>query len=634
MLLNSLKTRIRKLARSGSEEGAAIITVIGVSAVLMLIMVALLAAVVTAASFSSTTRAGVQARAAAESGITHVWTEFNSNTFSCTKSASGSLNYEVTIEYFDASGTALNCAQVQSHVLTPTAAKVTATGTSAALGIAGASADDQKTVLALFNIEVHPGTVNLDKAVFSDGSATFTNVLEITDPSGTNSANLYSNESIICKTPVNVKGWINVQGDFTTQAGCAVAGSIWTGGIFDGTAQTSVGGSILSAGLPGSPARTISLKTTFVGASVVSNGPVLVENTNPGDCVIFTEPATICGTVMSIDGGITFSGAPVVGGNVLAHDGIAVGNVNTKTVVRGNVVSSTGGLSGSANGNGKTVIGYVAVAGNTGIALKNIGNPASSCALNLNPPKVCAPAQPELPLAGLPPELNFPTNSRVVAPPRESMPRIDSDPTAIAKWTSQGWTAVPVACAAAKTTIDAGWTGKMLLVVSGCTDPIEWIGTGPTLTGDLAIINPSGFFTKNNPTFRSDVAGVERELMLIVPSDAKLADGVTSLVTWTTPIATDPSYTKPVCVAGDYGDIETETNLYFQDLKTFLYTPCDLVFSNGVDGFVGQMYGGTVTPPGPATMTFEKLAVPGATTTTSTPAFTLATQTARFDVRN
>jgi hypothetical protein len=33
-------------------------------------------------------------------------------------------------------------------------------------------------------------------------------------------------------------------------------------------------------------------------------------------------------------------------------------------------------------------------------------------------------------------------------------------------------------------------------------------------------------------------------------------------------------------------------------------------------------------------MTFEKLAVPGATTTTSTPAFTLATQTARFDVRN
>ena len=235
-------------------------------------------------------------------------------------------------------------------------------------------------------------------------------------------------------------------------------------------------------------------------------------------------------------------------------------------------------------------------------------------------------------MAVIPAALNFPTNTRVVAPPRASLPRIEMypDSSLAGKWA--GWSVEHIPCADVKSKIATGWTGKKLVVVDGCTAPITWDGGAITLRGDLAILSEAGFKTGNGTSIKSSVAGTKHTMLWIVPSDAKTASG-SSLATWTTPIAAQPSYTKPTCASGDYGDIRTD-NLAITDTDTFIYTPCDMDFSNQVTGFRGQIYAGTTSLPNNSTFVMTAVSVPGVAAQAGSVASVTATQTARFDARD
>lgn len=633
MLLTLSRWMRRRLRTENPEGGIAIITVIGVMAVAMIAAIAISASAISASSLSTGTRANVQSRAAADAAIDFAYSGFAQGTYYCSIPAAAGIDYSATVEYFDEDGDPLVCVGAAGLVGTPAQAVVTSTGRAEQRGVAGNDSNDERTIIGLFDIEVNPGTVNLDEAVFSDGSTTLQNDVKVVDGTGAGNANIYSNGTVECKTQSAVQGSVYVQGNFTAPNRCVVNGTVWAGGAVTSADQLTVGRDILARGGDGATPQLMDLDKTFAGGSIVSNGEIrLNTSTNTNSCPLAGFSARVCGNLVSIESSIQLSNGARVGGSILARGSIALGSTNNVLIVGGNVVSRTGQLTGSNFGNsGERVRGYVALGGSTTLPKARVGVQASSCAASSSGQgyAACSPAQPVLPLAGLPSELNFPTETRVIAPPRESLPRIESEPTDLVTWAADGWTIEQVACTAVESRITAGWTGKLLLDVQGCTQALNYNNTTTTLTGDLVIMNDTGFSGQNNVVFRSNNSTVRR-LMLIVPSDAQRGAG--PLVTWTTPIASDPTFTRPVCPNNGDGGLRF-SQLTLTNLETFLYSPCEVAVTNTLTGFKGQIYAGEMIFPNNPIIEFIRQPVVGASAPGGATGSIDVEQTARFDVR-
>lgn len=640
MFLILRRLTIKRILRGGNDEGVALIAVIGIMAVLAVVALSIATAAISAATFTSGTRGNVQARAAADAGIDTAWAAMTHGTFYCTvPSGTAGTEFETTVTYFDAAGSELTCSGSSGLVGTPVKAVVASTGVAEDAGISSGVDGTRRAITAIFDVVVHPEVFDLDEAVFSQGGFEMTNNFRVLDPTGLATANVYSNGNITCNAnSPEVQGWILAQGNFDATNSCVVKGSVWAAGSVSAGSSVKITGDVFSAGGTGPVAGNLDIGSAFIGGTVVANGNVTATSTtNQQHCSLSGYDARVCGSIVSIDGTITLNNGSRIGGGAYAKGTVDIGNTHGNLVIGGNVVSYNGGLVGSAPNNGGIGVGgYVAVAGASGLAKAKIGNPSSSCSTSSGF-SLCVPANPVYPIAAIPATLNFPTNTRVVAPPRQSLPRVNQYPDAglAAKW--PGWTVQHVPCADVKTKLATAWTGKLLLVVDGCTAPIEWKSSTPgddpiKLHGDLAIMNPSGFNVLSNINITSSVAGTPRDLMWIVPSDAKQTDG-TDLATWTTPVLTDPTYTAPTCSSGNFGDVSATTGLTITDTKMFIYTPCDLAMSNSVTGFVGQMYSGTAALPSNSTFTISKMSVPGATSGVPPTTLVDVTQTARFDVR-
>jgi hypothetical protein len=656
-MLRLLKQRI------GGEEGFALASVIAVFAIVAIVSVTVAAAAVHATGFSTSTRAAVQSRAAADAGINVVYTQLQndalplysrfpcavSHTYNPSDATDTPVTYAATVAYYDASGAALSCGTGGTYGFgggQPAKAVITSKGSAQSQGVAGMSSENQRTIVSIASVDIKQTIDNspdLDKAVFTDGSLTVTNASDITDASGLGKADVYSNGDVTCTTSSStpIQGSIYAQGNVTAYNPCVVNGDIWAGGTYTAPGgNVGIGGNLLIRGGSNAPYQSSSLDTTWVQGSVVSNGDITTSTTgNQQYCSLIGKQARVCGSVDSLTSTVEVGGAAIVGGDVQAYSNVTLA-ANNGTVVYGNVRSQTGSVTVTGNGNKTSIGGYVAAAGALGVPLANVGNVPSTCAGSSAAVPKCNPANPPLSLAALPAELNYPTNSLVVAPPRESLPRVDSSSTDLALWTDKGWTLDPVSgCAAATTAMTQSWTGKRLIVVSGCTTKL----TLPALTlpGDLAIMAPSGFYdNQGNNAIKSSVAGTTRTFMAIVPSDALTATGG-NLVTWTNPISSDPTYTSPVCdatsQAADYGNIELGNNLTLTgDIQTFLYTPCTFTAGNGVGTITGMIYSGTSGTGNGESVAFLSIDVPGAlkspgagTTITTV----VTTETARFDAR-
>jgi hypothetical protein len=631
MLLTTLKRRFN--ARN-DDEGAVLIGVIAVSVIVVIICALIANSAIAASTFSATTRASLQSRAAADAGIDIVRAAMEQGTFYCVKedTTSTGLSYSVTVEYYDDSDTKLTCSGLSSLIGVPSTGVVTSTGTAADGGVASANSGDTRTVISFLDIEVTDSTATLDKVFFSDAGYTITNSTTVSDGAGLGQANLYSNNDVLCKTTIAIQGNVYVQGNFESSNKCVISGDVWAGGKITSADQMVVSGDLMSMGGTSASPGPVDLDKAWVGGSVIANGSVSMKgNSNTAYCSVAGYNSKVCGSIISLEGGVTLDNGSNVAGNIYAKNSIDIGTTNQNLIVGGNVVSTTGSLSAKNYGNnGYRVGGWVAVGTTSQLPKARIGNQASSCATGTSGFTACSPSQPAIPLGGIPPELNFPTNTRVVAPPRESLARINSDAISLTQWV--GWTIENVTCSNLNSRITAGWTGKLLLNVTNCTAPVVWDNKTFTLTGDLAIMNRSGWEAKNDLTFKSNNT-TQRNLMLIVPSDAKLANGTTDLVTWTKPIATDPNYYKPTCAAGSYGDI-TSSKISTTKINMFIYTPCDFAVQNQLINFYGQIYSGSSVYPNNSSITYTQLDVPGAVTAgTPVASSIVATETSRFDAR-
>ncbi|MCL2796202.1 MAG: hypothetical protein FWD85_12975 [Microbacteriaceae bacterium] len=655
MLLRTLKSRV------GRDEGFALPSVIAIFAIVAIVSLSLAGLAVHALGFSTSTRASVESRAAADSGINVLLTQMQqpdaalATQFPCTlvPGASDIEQYSVIVHYFDASGTVLSCTGAYlpvSSVDPPVRAVADSTGTAAFKGVAGQSAGDTSTVTSVISILVTTADVNIPdmtKSIFSDGGLTLTNATNITDSLAQNSADIYTNGSVECSTSNGspVQGSIYAQGNVIQDTSCTVQGDVWAGGTYTPqNGNTTIGRNLLVAGGTAAPYPQVSLDSTWVGGDVVTNGPVEASgNGSQANCSLIGAKANVCGSISSMTSTVTLGAGGAVGGDAQAYGDVSIAAGN-KTSVYGNVRSVTGNQTVSSTSSKRVVGGYVAVPGAIGLSSSaNIGNLTSTCGASAAFGSVSrCPSSPQFSIAALPTEMGYPTQTLVTAPPRESLPTIKSDAAAMSLWTAAGWTITDITNCAIPTTYTGGsFSGKQLLYVTGCGSSPLSLSTAFKLSGDLVIMSPSGFTIglKNNAI---TTTGATHQLQLIVPSDATIPGGG-NLVTWNQPLSYDTAYYQPVCnssAPAGYGAINITSNNFSPatNVDMFLYTPCQFIAPNSVGPINGQVYSGTSATGNNESVNYVPMTVPGALkspTDIPTPVVTtVVTELSRFDARN
>jgi hypothetical protein len=624
-MLLTLKRRVRRVRQSG-ENGAALVIAIAAVAVLAIVTASVTAASISATGFTSSSRALNQSQAAADTAIDNAWLGLSGGTFYCTVPPLSGYSYTATIDYFDKEENALSCTGTSTLSGVPAKAVVTSTGRAQAKGVAGVSNGDEFTRFATFDIVIVDNSYELNKAVFTDGGTTLTNS---TDLVGTN-ADFYSNGAVKCQSNSDIKGSVFAQAGITFENSCTISGTVWTATDYVSSSQVSVGGDVYTMG-----GAALS-NQAFVNGTIVANGNISISG-NQQACTTGGINAKVCGSVVSLGGSVTLDGNSLIAGGLYAKGAVALGSVNGNKVVGSNLVSTTGPVSATNISKDKTIVGgWVATGGQLSLSgnqtVSWVGNRASTCASSSSgAPETyssCTPAgiPPTIPVSAIPPRLNYPTNSTVVAPPRESLPRIDMESSTLAaRW--PGWTVANADCTNYETKITDQTANSKLLLVVDCADGIKWNGKTVTLKGDLAIMSPNGFLIENQFTVKSATAGTAHDFMTIVPSD-------TPGVTWTSPIATDPEYSKPTCNPTNTGGISIGNNVSSTDTRWFIYTPCTANLNNHWDGFTGQVYAGTLSSlPNGATMTMTAINVPGVTKATAVGSSITVTQESRFDKR-
>jgi hypothetical protein len=595
------------------SEGAALVTVLAVIAVTAIVGVSITASVISANGFSTSTRADVQSRAAADAGIDAAFASIYGGSFVCSATGTGDLGYDATVGYRDEAGTAIACSGSVA-LGTPTSAVITSTGYSqddATQGTRG----NQHTVQATVTITPAEGSGgDLDKAVFSESGFTLTNNNQLVESSDdANDANVYSNGTIVCKTQVDVEGVLYAQGDVSLENSCTTYSDMWAGGNVSFSSQAVVNGDAYIAGT-----GTMNLSTGHVAGSVITNGAVTMSN-NGGvlACPSSAAAKAVCGSVVALGGSVYAGNGASIGGSAYAKTTVTLDNFNGASGVGRNVVAVGGNFVTNTNSQHGKVGGWVKSGGTITASTSAITDKANSCQKTAGGGYVaCVGAlsiPAPVPAIVLPEDLGYPTTAVVNKPPREQMPQINSAASDLAAWTADGWTVTKFTatvsgkstCQQAKEFIATPRAGKNLVVVTNCAEPVTWDNTTLTLGGDLALMSSTGFETRNQFTVQSNNSTL-RGFMFIVPADA-------TYITRSAVTGTNPTQYKPTCTPQSNTKIGqiNNNNTTSINVAWLLYTPCYLGFQNQLNGFKGQLYGGSVNYPNNSTIQLVKFAVPG-----------------------
>jgi hypothetical protein len=119
-------------------------------------------------------------------------------------------------------------------------------------------------------------------------------------------------------------------------------------------------------------------------------------------------------------------------------------------------------------------------------------------------------------------------------------------------------------------------------------------------------MSATGFDAAQNITVGS-ADGSPHQLEWIVPSDGPG-------ISWNPVGGTSPVQYSPSCTAAGGSITSGGGNSTVNDgIRWFLYSPCLVSIGGVVNGFKGQIYGGTVTYPNNSALQMAPVTVPGAT---------------------
>ena len=293
------------LSRSSptSERGSTMLAVIGVMAVTAIIAVTVTAATVNGLGVTSSSRASVQARAAAEAGVdvTIVGLQTATGAASCVSHnglyASGAVpKYSATVEYNAGSGWVAGC-----PTDTSTQVRIVSTGTAQAVGVAGASSGDTSVIEAIYNFIPAQVTIpTIGSAVYAH---TITGVLKnFTLDSSVNNVAAdvqIKNGNAICTNGAAIAGNLILGNGFAQLDNCTVSGSIHVSKYVSLNGGASlVKGDVIAAGVGVATTSDVVAVAngSIVNGSVLSSGKVSVTS-SPGSLI--KGNVTVAGTTTS-----------------------------------------------------------------------------------------------------------------------------------------------------------------------------------------------------------------------------------------------------------------------------------------------------------------------------------------------
>lgn len=335
MFLTRLRQR-RPTGRSSDDRGSAIIGVLGVMGVTSVIALTITSMSLHAVGYTTSTRASVQAEAAAEAGIDFAAANLATSVCQSQYSSSTEPIFSVTVSYstLQTSPGDTDTSWV-SGCPTSTSAqrlKLVSTGWASTLGVAGNSSGNVRKVEAIYPYTPTPPPY----AIIPSGAAIYAfaqvdptiNNLTITQASATRPSLQYLSGSATCTSGTIIVGDVILGGGgLAVTSGCTINGDLWTSGTVS-IQSGEVTGNVNAAGVLSG--TSVSLATSaIIDGNVFAAGPVTIGGKVGGNVVAGPSVGTS-----------TFSSSSSIGGSV-----ISAGTVSAAPgAIKGTITTNQSGI--------------------------------------------------------------------------------------------------------------------------------------------------------------------------------------------------------------------------------------------------------------------------------------------------
>lgn len=333
--LAGIKTRVSQMRKS--ERGTALIGVLGVMGATSVMAVGSVSMSMHAVGFTTSTRAGVQAQAAAEAGIDVAAANLATSVCQPLYSSTTDPAFSVTVEYSTLAtspGTTDN-SWVAGCPGVATAARVRliSTGTAKNIGAAGNSSQDIRKVEAIYPYIPTPPTFVITPSgsalySYSQSSPTISN-MTITQGSTTRPSIQYFSGNVTCSTGTTINGDVILgSGAFSVTSGCALNGDLFASSVVtiqsgEVTGNVHSDGEDDDANHPGVSSVTVS-DDSKVDGDVHSSGSVKIHGKVGGDIV--AGPSKVHSDITE---GSSVGGSVITAGTVTAAAGTVKGHITT-----------------------------------------------------------------------------------------------------------------------------------------------------------------------------------------------------------------------------------------------------------------------------------------------------------------
>lgn len=293
--------------RPGDDEGFALASVIGLMLLGALIVSLMLTATLRSIGSTTATRASVQAKAAAQTGIDDVRAMLAAGTCVSGTVTGTNPGYTVTLHPSNAAD-----ATASLPIACPSASSrsvfLVSTGRASARGV-GSDDGNVRTVEALFTKPA--GSPKFNKAMFGLNGVNVSTNVSVHDSTGTNSADIFTEGKFNCASAMTLEGSLYARGDINfSSSPCTVNGSVLTEGDFQCSAGTTIGGNLLVG------------KT----ATFQSNPCDVLGMTHAGINVVMPNAGTKLGTSVLARGSLIVNGVPSTTVNTITLGGVVSGS--------------------------------------------------------------------------------------------------------------------------------------------------------------------------------------------------------------------------------------------------------------------------------------------------------------------
>ncbi len=323
---------LKRMSPSKGDRGSAIIGVLGVMGVSGVIALTITTMSLHAVGYSTSTRASVQAEAAAEAGIDYAAANLATGVCQSQYSSSSAPIFAVTIAYstLPTSPGDTDTSWVSGCSSSAQRLKLVSTGWASALGVAGNSSGNVRRVEAIYPYTPSPPP----NAIIPSGASLYSFAqtdltmqnLTITQASTTRPSIEYLSGSTTCTSSTTIMGDVILGNGALTVNGCIINGDLWASNTVS-MQSGEITGNVNAAGVQSGTSVSLS-SSAIVDGNIFAAGPVSISGKVGGNVVAGPTSGTS-----------TFANKSSVGGSV-----ISAGTISANGVIKGTISTNQSGI--------------------------------------------------------------------------------------------------------------------------------------------------------------------------------------------------------------------------------------------------------------------------------------------------